>query len=70
MTTVWVVLGIFVVVGGAAFGVVAWRDRGRLSSADDDAAARAARANQQRYEAERHAEQGDTWLRGRDASGG
>ncbi|MET8311888.1 MULTISPECIES: hypothetical protein [unclassified Micromonospora] len=69
MTTVWVVVGVFVVVAGGAFGVVVWRDRGRLSSADDDAAGRDARARQQRYEAERHGDQGETWQRGRDSSG-
>ncbi|SCF13404.1 hypothetical protein GA0070607_5942 [Micromonospora coriariae] len=69
MTTVWVVVGVFAAVGGAAFGVVAWRDRARLRSVDDDAAGRDARARQHRYEAERHGEQGDLWQRGRDSTG-
>ncbi|WP_410809340.1 hypothetical protein [Micromonospora sp. 067-2] len=69
MTTLWVVVGVFAVVAGVAFGVVAWRDRGRSSSGDDDAAGRDARARQHRYEAERHGDQGAVWERGRDSSG-
>lgn len=64
MTTVLVVLAIVAVLVAAVFGYVAWRDRMRLASADDAAAARDARAHQQRYEAERHGSQGDTWQRG------
>ncbi|WP_158610785.1 hypothetical protein, partial [Micromonospora sp. BL4] len=64
-----VVVGVFAALGGGAFGLVAWRDRARLRSGDDDAAGRNARAVQQRYEAERHAEQGDVWQRGRDSTG-
>ncbi|MEV4659421.1 hypothetical protein [Micromonospora sp. NPDC049301] len=70
MTTVWVVVGVFVVVAGGAFAVVAWRDRLRGGSIGDSAAGRAGRARQQRYEAERHADQGDTWQRGSDGTGG
>ncbi|MET8351718.1 MULTISPECIES: hypothetical protein [unclassified Micromonospora] len=69
MTTVWVVVGVFAAVAAGAFGVVAWRDRARLRSADDDAAGRDARARQQRYEAERHGDQGDTWQRSREGTG-
>ncbi|MEV1319648.1 hypothetical protein AB0J14_26620 [Micromonospora arborensis] len=36
---------------------------------DERAAGRDARSRQQRYETERHGDQGDTWQRGRDASG-
>ncbi|MFC4017305.1 hypothetical protein ACFOW4_05025 [Micromonospora sp. GCM10011542] len=70
MTTLWVVVGAFVVLGIASFGYVAWRDRRRQSSADDSTAARDARSVQERYAAERHAQQGDTWLRGRDGTSG
>ncbi|MEU7655689.1 hypothetical protein AB0C44_25895 [Micromonospora taraxaci] len=66
MATVWVVVGVFVVVAGLAAGVV--RRRGR-SAVDDRAAGRDARARQQRYEAERHGDQGGTWQRGRESSG-
>ncbi|MGC4879245.1 hypothetical protein ACLQ26_23670 [Micromonospora sp. DT43] len=69
MTVVWVVAGAFVAVAGLAVGVVARRGRGRPGSGDDRAAGRDARVRQQRYEAERHADQGDTWQRGRDSSG-
>ncbi|WP_433133774.1 hypothetical protein ACQPWW_16765 [Micromonospora sp. CA-240977] len=71
MGTVWVVLGVFVVVAGAAFGVVARRGRGSGAGAsgDDPTAGRDARMRQQRYEAERHGDQGDTWQRGRESGG-
>ncbi|WP_430501821.1 hypothetical protein ACQRWP_09605 [Micromonospora trifolii] len=36
---------------------------------DDLRAGRDARARQQRYEAERHGDQGDTWQRGRESGG-
>ncbi|WFE99213.1 hypothetical protein [Micromonospora sp. WMMD964] len=67
MTTVWVVVGVFVAVAGLAIGVVV--RRGRSAVGDDRAAGRDARARQQRYEAERHGDQGDTWQRGRESSG-
>ena len=69
MTTLWVVVGILALLLVGSFGLVAWRDRRRLSSADDSAAARDARAVQERYAAERHGQQGDTWQRGRDSTG-
>ncbi|MEH1029659.1 hypothetical protein [Micromonospora profundi] len=70
METVWVVVGVLAVVAGAAYGVVVWRGRNAGGIGDDDrAAGRDARARQQRYEAERHGGQGDTWQRGRDSSG-
>ncbi|MEH1166026.1 hypothetical protein V6V47_11645 [Micromonospora sp. CPCC 205539] len=69
MTVVWVVLGFVAVVGGGLFGVVARRDRGRVTSVEDGVAGRDARTRQQRYEAQRHGEQGDTWQRGRDSTG-
>ncbi|MDG9674226.1 hypothetical protein [Micromonospora sp. DH14] len=67
MTVVWVVAGAFVVVAGAAW--VAVVRRGRVDVGDDPAAGREARGRQHRYEAERHGDQGDTWQRGREASG-
>ncbi|MCZ7374192.1 hypothetical protein [Micromonospora sp. WMMC250] len=67
MTTVWVVVGIFVLVAVAAIGVVLRRGRSAIDG--DPAAGRDARARQQRYEAERHGDQGDTWQRGRESSG-
>ncbi|WCN84407.1 hypothetical protein [Micromonospora sp. LH3U1] len=69
MTTVWVVVGLFAVVAGLAAGVLVRRGRAPSSDGDEPAAGRDARARQQRYEAERHGDQGDTWQRGRDSSG-
>ncbi|MET8041293.1 hypothetical protein ABZU25_10525 [Micromonospora sp. NPDC005215] len=70
MTVVWVVVGVFAAVAAAAFGVVARRGRGvREVGGDEGAAGRDARGRQQRYEAERHGDQGDTWQRGRESSG-
>ncbi|MFG1869704.1 hypothetical protein [Micromonospora arborensis] len=70
MTVVWVVVGVFAAVAAAAYGVVAWRARGVGGGGSDDrTAGRDARGRQQRYEAERHGDQGDTWQRGRDTSG-
>ncbi|MET7868060.1 hypothetical protein [Micromonospora taraxaci] len=67
MATVLVVVGVFVLVAVAAIGVVL--RRGRSAVGDDSAAGRDARARQQRYEAERHGDQGGTWQRGRESSG-
>ncbi|MEU7779958.1 hypothetical protein ACX27O_11085 [Micromonospora sp. SD19] len=67
MTVVWVVVGAFVLVVGAAWAAVV--RRGRVDSADDPAAGREARGRQHRYEAERHGDQGGTWQRGRESSG-
>ncbi|MDG4839162.1 hypothetical protein O7631_21805 [Micromonospora sp. WMMD967] len=67
MTTVWAVVGVFVLVAVAAIGVVL--RRGRSAVDGDRAAGRDARVRQQRYEAERHGDQGDTWQRGRESSG-
>lgn len=64
MTTLWVVLAILAVGAVAAFGYVAWRDRRRTDSTEDATAGRDARSRQQRYEADRHGSQGDTWHRG------
>ncbi|MET7950290.1 hypothetical protein [Micromonospora sp. NPDC005324] len=69
MTVVWVVVGIFVVVAGVAVGVVVRRGRIREVGGDDLRAGRDARARQQRYEAERHGDQGDTWQRDRESGG-
>ncbi|MEU1363644.1 hypothetical protein ABZ356_27800 [Micromonospora zamorensis] len=70
MGTVWVVLGMFVVVAGVAFGVVVWRGtRVGGVGGEEPVAGRDARVRQQRYEAERHGDQGDTWQRGRESGG-
>ncbi|MGK5740716.1 hypothetical protein [Micromonospora sp. URMC 103] len=63
--TLWIVLVIVALLLVGCFGYVWWRDRGRLSSADDATAAREARGSQQRYEVERHQSQGETWNTGR-----
>ncbi|MET8234532.1 hypothetical protein ABZS77_28040 [Micromonospora sp. NPDC005298] len=67
MVTVWVALLVLVAAAGLAFGVVL--RRGRPDPDDDRAAGRDARTRQQRYEAERHADQGSTWQRGRESGG-
>lgn len=64
MTVVVVFIVIFVLLLVAAFVFIGWRDRKRLSSADDSAAARDASAMRERYAAERHAVQGEVWRRG------
>ncbi|MBG6065910.1 hypothetical protein OG400_22175 [Micromonospora ureilytica] len=70
MTVVWVVVGFFVVVAGLAGGVLVLRGRGESGGVGfDRGAGRDARARQQRYEAERHGDQGDTWQRGRESGG-
>ncbi|PYC65394.1 hypothetical protein C7C45_28980 [Micromonospora arborensis] len=72
MTVVGVVVGVFAAVAAAAYGVVAWRGRGvggSGSGSDDRTAGRDARGRQQRYEAERHGDQGGTWQRGRETGG-
>ncbi|MCG5451512.1 MULTISPECIES: hypothetical protein [Micromonospora] len=69
MTVVWVVVGIFVVVAGVAFGVVVRRGRVGEVGGDDSRAGRDARVRQHRYEADRHGDQGDTWHRGRESAG-
>ncbi|MCM0674285.1 hypothetical protein NCC78_06220 [Micromonospora phytophila] len=69
MTTMWVLLGIVAVLILGTFGYLAWRDRARLSSPEDTTADRDARAVQERYAAERHGTQGETWRRGNDGSG-
>ncbi|MFD0783380.1 hypothetical protein ACFQZ8_05515 [Micromonospora azadirachtae] len=48
----------------AAFVFVGWRDRKRLSSAEDSAAARDATAARERCAVERHVVQGEVWRRG------
>ncbi|MEU7613477.1 hypothetical protein [Micromonospora sp. NPDC049204] len=54
----------------AAFGVVVRRGRrtGEVGN-DERTAGRDALGRQQRYEAERHGDQGDTWQRGGAAGG-
>ncbi|MBQ0989770.1 hypothetical protein KBX08_06645 [Micromonospora sp. H61] len=69
MTVVWAVVGVFVLVAGVASGVVVRRGRVGEVGGDDSRAGRDARERQQRYEAERHGDQGDTWQRGRESGG-
>ncbi|WP_433344605.1 hypothetical protein [Micromonospora sp. CA-111912] len=69
MTTVMVIFGLALVLGGAAFIVVAWRDRRRQPTPEDSAAAREAASTQERYAAERHGVQGDVWQRGQNSQG-
>ncbi|MGC4838347.1 hypothetical protein ACLQ3D_27960 [Micromonospora vinacea] len=69
MGTLWAVVGVFVVVAGVAFGVVVRRGRVDEVGGDEPRAGRDARARQQRYETERHGDQGDTWQRGRESGG-
>ncbi|MET7671631.1 hypothetical protein [Micromonospora luteifusca] len=70
MAVVWGVVGVFAAVAAAAFGVVVRRGRGTGGVGSDERAAdREAHGRQQRYEAERHGDQGDTWQRGREAGG-
>ncbi|MGC4868786.1 hypothetical protein ACLQ3B_25495 [Micromonospora sp. DT53] len=69
MTVLWVVVGGFVVVAGVAWGVLVRRGRAADGVSVDRGAERDARARQQRYEAERHGDQGDTWQRGRESGG-
>ncbi|MEU8262484.1 hypothetical protein AB0C02_17860 [Micromonospora sp. NPDC048999] len=64
MTAVLVSLVVFIVLLVAVFGFIGWRDRKRLSSPEDSAAARDARSDQERYAAERHGVQGEVWRRG------
>ncbi|MEV4810856.1 hypothetical protein [Micromonospora avicenniae] len=64
MTVVVVFIVVLVVLLVAAFVFVGWRDRERLSSADDSAAARDASAMREQSAAERHAVQGEVWRRG------
>ncbi|SCG57108.1 hypothetical protein [Micromonospora humi] len=49
------------------FVVVGRRDRRRLSSPEDAAAAQAARADQGRHAAERHGAQGEVWRNGQNS---
>ncbi|WP_157746581.1 hypothetical protein [Micromonospora inositola] len=65
MATVLVSLGVAVALMIAAFVFVGWRDRRRLSSPEDSAAAREAAAAQERYAAERYGDQGELWRRGK-----
>lgn len=53
------VLAVVAAVFAAGYGFVTWRDRARHASGEESAAARDARARQQRYEAERHGAQGE-----------
>lgn len=68
MLTTLVVLAVVAAVFAAGYGFVTWRDRARHASGEESAAARDARARQQRYEAERHGAQGEVRHRDRDQS--
>ncbi|MFC8846475.1 MULTISPECIES: hypothetical protein [unclassified Micromonospora] len=70
MKPVLVSLAVFAVLLIVTFVLVGWRDRRRLSSPEDSAAAREAKFTQERYAAERHAVQGEAWRRGPESSGG
>ncbi len=65
MTVVWVILAVMAGLFVACIGFVGWRDRRRLSSADDTSAGRTALAEAERHAAGRHGAQGSTWDRGR-----
>ncbi|MEU5791292.1 hypothetical protein ABZ754_26675 [Micromonospora purpureochromogenes] len=67
MTMTWVILGAVGAVVAAAVGWVAWRDRERTASAENRVAGQAAFAEQQRYEAARHATQGHVTHRGHNS---
>ncbi|MCX4389011.1 hypothetical protein OG777_19045 [Micromonospora peucetia] len=64
MTAVVVSIAVLVVLLIAAFLLVGWRDRKRLSSHEDSAAARDAASARERYAAERHGAQGEVWRSG------
>ncbi|MEV6375520.1 hypothetical protein [Micromonospora musae] len=67
--TLVVVLVVLVVLLVAAFVFVGWRDRKRLSGAEDTAAARDAASIQEQHAAERHSVQGEVWRRGQAGNG-
>ncbi|WP_088962318.1 hypothetical protein [Micromonospora purpureochromogenes] len=69
MTTTWGILGVLGAVLAAAVGWVAWRDRERTASAENRMAGQAALAEQQRYEAGRHATQGHVTHHGHNSGG-
>ncbi|MFU8872306.1 hypothetical protein [Micromonospora sp. SL4-19] len=69
MTTVVVSLVAFVMLLVAAFVFVGWRDRHRLSSPEDSAAARDARSEQERAAVERHGLQGHRIRRDQTGNG-
>ncbi|WP_111135702.1 hypothetical protein [Micromonospora deserti] len=68
MTAWWVLVGIVVLLVVGTFGYVGWRDRRRLSSPDDNAAAGQARVAQERHEAERYMTQSHVIQRGNNPS--
>jgi hypothetical protein len=61
---VWIVVGVAVAALVGLVGYVAWRDRRRLTTADDTSASRLAQGEAERYAAERHGPQGVTWQQG------
>lgn len=64
MTMVWTVLAIGAALLVATFVYVGWRDRRRVSLADDSAANKVATSESNGHAAERHGQQGVTWNRG------
>ncbi|MFU8852372.1 hypothetical protein ACNAW0_15490 [Micromonospora sp. SL1-18] len=64
MTAVMVVLAMAAALLATVFGYVGWRDRRRVSSDDDPAVLRAARAERHRRAAEREHAQHDGWNNG------
>ncbi|WP_141714779.1 hypothetical protein [Micromonospora mirobrigensis] len=69
MRTIWIVLGVVVLLGLMSIWYVARRDRARTTSGEDTAATRAATAEQERHAAERHGAQGGVWQRGQQGPG-
>ncbi|WP_328419611.1 hypothetical protein OG470_00425 [Micromonospora sp. NBC_00389] len=68
MTTMLIFLGAVVALIMVAFLAVGLRDRRRLSSPEDSAAAREATRTQERYAADRHGSQGDGRQRGQTSA--
>ncbi|MET8834583.1 hypothetical protein ABZV78_11790 [Micromonospora sp. NPDC004540] len=63
MTTVLVTLAVVAAVVAAAVGYVSWRDRRRSTPDEDRGAERDAESRRHRYEAQRHASQGEVHRR-------
>jgi hypothetical protein len=61
---VWITVGVVVVMLAGLLAYLAWRDRRRMSSADDSSASRAASADAERFAADRHGHQGVNWQQG------
>lgn len=61
--TTWIVVGVAALLVAALVGYLVWRDRRTRGGGADDAVSRAARADVERHEAERHGIQGTNWQR-------